>query len=444
MDIKETEYKLQWAKDNPSICFHPHKSIYIRQPANPRNTDILISCCCNLQTEKLKSMPVADPFKEVKDASLLAELPDACSKCKLEETNGGQSERIRDILGQSISTLDNFTNSYRSNEFEVRVKFSSLCSLACRSCSSTESTTYAKVTKDTRFNKLENDVSNYSEYWDYITTTILENINNTDVFYLHFLGGEAILQPGLIKLCNWLAEKELINKIKLRLTTSMAVPFNSELLKLFSQFQEIMIVMSIDSVGENYKYVRWPVEFSKIESNLADFVSYKESLPDPYKFKFIISPVFSLNNIFYINDYLTHWDFWLNEHKYVTYFVNTNLVAETNYLDIQALPIAYRKNLNDILTKSLSHSIFKNKFAEASHIYAFINSTIQELATWPDNNKLWNNFLYYTAEFDSRTNTKFSELNSKLYNIMSDEDVKNFTDKLLNVKTDMPIRALFS
>ena len=445
MNFSETEFKLQWAKDNPSVCFLPYSTVDIRQPSMQTDTDISVSCCCNLSPKKLKYKSAKDPFKEIKEAAALGELPDACGKCKLEEQNGGQSERIRDILGQPKQVLEDFANNINHatpREFEVRIKFSSLCSLACRSCASTESTTYAKIVKDTYFGKLSTDISELDNYWDHITTAIMENIDVPESFYLHLIGGETFLQPGVIKLCNWLIEQNLVSRIKLRLTTSMAVVPSATLLEKFAQFNEVFFIMSIDSVGENYKYVRWPANFGKVERNLTDFIEYRKTLPDLYKFKFIISPVFSLNNIFYIDDYLTYWDQWLNRNNYLTYFVSTNLVMETNYLDVQALPVGYRSYLKDLLTTCLAHPIFLNKFAVATHIYTFIKSTIGELEHWPDNPKLWNNFLLHTAEFDRRTGTEFSILNSRLYNLLVDKDVESFNNKLLAVNTNKTFHTI--
>ena len=65
----------------------------------------------------------------------------------------------------------------------------------------------------------------------------------------------------------------------------------------FKKFKFVRFNLSIDSVGTNYHYVRWPARFEKIERNVEHIINTLE----PYKFGCSLDPVFSLNNIFYIS-----------------------------------------------------------------------------------------------------------------------------------------------
>jgi len=121
--------------------------------------------------------------------------------------------------------------------------------------------------------------------------------------------------------------------------------------------------------------------------------------------------------------------------------MNTNITVPTAYLDFQALPIRYRGQLRDLLTECLSHEIFQNYGKDTIYVYNFLQSTIQELDTWPENDMLWDLFLKFTAEFDTRTKTKFDELNSRLYNILNDQDRSRFAEHLAQADPNKILRS---
>jgi hypothetical protein len=437
---EEIEIKLQWARDNPSRCIVPYETIDIRHPVVKSN-DISLTCCCNLDTRYTNIIDIYDPMKDLKESMKTGTLPRACGKCRDEEKNGGQSERIRSILSKDIALLNKFKEdpvSATSKEYELRVLFSTTCGLACRSCNPESSTTFSKITKIKVIPELEEDVCDKPQYWDYVTNSILANIHKRDYVYVHLMGGEPILQSGTIKLLEWLADQKIIDKIHLRLTTSMAAMPSPKMLSYFERCANVFFSLSIDSVGDNYRYVRWPASFEKVERNLAEVIEFNRQSKTNTDFNYNIAPVFSLNNIFYINDYLDYWHQWFNN-NFSFYLMNTNIVLPTVHLDVQALPVAYRTELIEILSKCLTHPMITDYPKESLSMLMFMQSTIQELRTLPDNTKLWDMFLSHTAEFDVRTNTDFSVLNSRLYNLLSTEDKNLFNEKVKMVNPDIPM-----
>jgi hypothetical protein len=125
--------------------------------------------------------------------------------------------------------------------------------------------------------------------------------------------------------------------------------------------------------------------------------------------------------------------------------MNTNLTLQTHYLDVQALPIQYRQPLIEKLTNLLSHNMFVRHREETIHIYNFLTTTINELNRWPNDLILWSKFLTFTAEFDRRTDTKFSILNSRLYDMLTEEDKLAFDQELnkVNILKRIPIKYTY-
>ena len=431
--------KLQWAKDHPSLCFFPYTGLDLRLSPVP-DGKLKVSCCCNLENTPIVDKITTDPFLDLKNNLGGSHLPENCIRCIQEENSGGVSERIRDILAKDIDDLKEFAISRKVKEFELRILFSNICNLSCRSCEPYSSSTYSKITANNEVDHLEIDITNIDLYWDLITKTILSKVNDCDYFYLHFMGGEPILHEGNKKLVDWLIDNQLNHRINLRITTSVNIPFKKDFLFKINTFRGVDLLLSIDGVYDNYHYIRWPAQFNKTIANLNEIIEYKKNSHSSTHFNYILSPVFSLNNILYLEDYLDFWYSWMKEKNTRLFFLNTNLLYRTRHLDIQALPLQYRMAVTEVIDKAIKHPIIYDYPNDMQHLYNFLISAKQELITWPENNILWDKFLTHTAEFDIRTNVSFDVYNKLLYNILSEHDKQLFSKKLSQVNKTRKIK----
>lgn len=423
--------KIQWARKHPTLCIDPYLTLDVRaEISGPQ----VLTCCCNLSLNTFTPEPGPDPFAVLKQQQIDGIWPKDCSKCQEEESHGGTSERVRTILGQSLDTLEQFALNPESTNFELRVKFSNVCTLACRSCTPTDSSTWARIGNlSAEVEWRSNDLADDPAIWEFITDYIKENRRKYDNFYVHLMGGEPLVQSGAKKLMAWIIEQGFAKEIGIRLTTSLSPKLTLAFADYFSQFKSVSFGLSIDSVGENYHLVRWPGKFSRVESNLLDLVLLKNTLNLNWKFN--LSPVFSLNNIFYIRDYLDYWHNWSAKHQIELQWANTNLVMGTQFIDVQALPIKYRSALSAELTGCIEHPIFKNVNNQAITMYSFLVSTIKELQHWPEDLNLWDMYLEFTAEFDARTDTMSTQLNRRLFELLDNSDKLLFEQKCNNVDT---------
>lgn len=430
--------RVQWALNHPTICLAPYTTVDVRHSDN-KKADIYQTCCCNLDDELFVPTPGPDAFADIKQQQLNGEWPVACYQCYKEEQNGGQSERLRAFAEIPQDRFEQFVKDQTVSEFEFRVKFSNLCSLACRSCKPRESSTYAKITNTKINDAFEIDISNDDVHWNFITSRIITLAKKTEFFFVHFIGGETLIQPGMIKLLQWMVRRGIASNVHLRLTTAITVNPSMELLELLSMFNSVDINLSIDSVGENYQYVRWPARFAKIESNLETLINYQSSLTIKKgrkvrvpKWKCAVSPVFGLNNIFYIDDWLDYWHQWYQQHGIVFHNFVSNMTMDTVHLDIQALPAQYRPHLSAQLKRCLTHPIFDAHPNHLAAIYTFLTLTIAELEHNQYQPELWEKFLRHTAYFDQKTKLNFAEFNKRLYNILTADDQEKFKTILVN------------
>ncbi len=421
---------------HPALCVFPYSTLDVRINEQSQ-AEIFQTCCCNLKADTFEPSPGSDPFAEIKQIQEQGQWPAACRNCKWEEDNGGQSERLRAFVEIPLDRLERFVENRQIEEYELRIKFSNLCNLACRSCSPYESSTFAKITNAEIPPEFENDISDSAPHWEFITNTILEKHNQYRYFFVHLIGGETLVQPGMQKILTWIIDQGIADQVNLRITTALTVNPRQELLEQLSRFRSANILLSIDSVGENYSYVRWPARFEKIQRNIDTLIDFRRT--DRPIWNCAVSPVFSLNNIFYIQDWLDYWHNWYQQRGFAFHNYAANLVAETVHLDIQALPVPYRAPVIALLQQCLTHNVFQAWPEQMRGIYNFINTTIGELETAPERMDLWEQYLKHTAYFDKKTNMDFAVMNQRFYDLLSPADRELFENTKQNINAQQSL-----
>ena len=136
-----TTQPIQWIKNNPSFCTAPHAAYDFRF----NNGKFKVTTCCNLDLTKTDKDLDFNFIETVKQDMSQGLVSDACWRCTQDEQNQAQSERVKYMLGHTVTELEQFKENKKTNEFQVGMKFSNLCNLACRSCNENDSSLWAKL-----------------------------------------------------------------------------------------------------------------------------------------------------------------------------------------------------------------------------------------------------------------------------------------------------------
>ena len=265
--------------------------------------------------------------------------------------------------------------------------------------------------------KLDIDIADVPEYWQQMTEMIRAKHAATDNFILHPIGGETLMQSGFVKLLDWMIEQGLAATTSIRITTNFAVNLE-ELRPRLIQFRNIWFLASIDSVGENYHHVRWPARFSKIQQNLDEYLYVKKNYPG--KYDLLITPVFTVNNIFYVLDWLNHWYHWCKDNNQYIWLQTTH-VNRPAALMVETLPVQYRAPLIKTLKQALEHPFFQ-EYPTTRVQYEYFRSMLALLEAPPQYPpELFEDYLKFSADYDRRTKTNSFELNYRLFGILSSE-----------------------
>jgi len=402
-DDISVEEKTRWALQNQHVCLNPYTTLHSQVvPGQIQST-----CCCNLAPSKTDDRR----FTELKATIEQGVNNDRCQLCYKSEEQIGTSERTLTLIRQSPQLINQFLTTGTVDNFEFRIKFSNLCNLACKTCWPEFSSKYAQMYNIKVLKEFQDDIGTDETFWNTITTEIADKCQTTSNVCVALLGGESLIQPGAIRLLNWLAANDLSKQIDLRITTNFT-NLKHNIIELFDKFKAVTICASIDSVDENYSYVRYPETFDTIKNNLSFMLTNN-------RVRFYITPVWSLHNIFYIVDYLDWWHAWFSEHNIRNIGINNVSMSEPHRMTIQNLPVEYRPQLLAVVEQAVSHKIFENPRHASLHEY--LQGVIKFLVSDTVVHDKFVEFLKQTALDDHTTNMLMSVGNSKLYDILSDQ-----------------------
>jgi len=178
-----------------------------------------------------------------------------CRVCQQTEEATGNSFRLAsfDIIPDSASG---------PAALDISLDFN--CNAACVICGPEYSSTWAQQLK-----KHSIQIYQQPKSLDHLIT-VLNNIDLSDVRRIKFFGGEPLLTDTHIKILEKIPNPEVVD---IWYTTNGSIMPNKELISLWERFKLVYFEVSIDGVGDKFKYIRWPLTWEKIKNNLIDLRS---------------------------------------------------------------------------------------------------------------------------------------------------------------------------
>jgi len=171
---------------------------------------------------------------------------------------------------------------------------------------------------------------------------------------------------------------------------------------------------SIDSVGENFEYVRWPAQFQTVVNNLniviVDLVKQNHEVT--------IQPLLNLNNVFYVNDILDWWYNWFTINNIDCISIDPVMMFRPYHMTVQNLPTQYRADLVKCLKSALDHDMLKTSQTR-------LKDYIQGILTFAQTTEIVYNqfelYLFDTARHDLANGIKMQQGNNRFYQLLSNE-----------------------
>lgn len=195
----------------------------------------------------------------------------ACDECANREKAGSFSPRLESL------SLPEFADDQGTDVTKLEIQIDRDCNGACLICGPWNSSTWEKYKAKTEAKingtPIQEVTDTYSATQEQIKK--LRRIISLDqARSVLFLGGEPLRNDHHMTLLKDVAHPELM---VLNYTTNGSCRPDPELLEFWKQFKKVTITFSIDGVGEHFDYLRWPLQWHQVESNIRYLFEYNQA-----------------------------------------------------------------------------------------------------------------------------------------------------------------------
>ena len=200
--------------------------------------------------------------------------PAICNDCHIMEQHGKPSGRQRQLLkigvqdkyfeknlaGSPLRDAFDYSNDNQGNTARTatdwQIDLGNYCNGACVFCNPESSSTLAAEFK--RIGLIDQvPPASWCDDPELLDQFVTELISSPDLQYLHFLGGETVITPGFKKILSALVDAGLAKNITIGFTTNLTV-WSDSVVKLLTQFQQVHLGMSVETLTPVNDYVRYP------------------------------------------------------------------------------------------------------------------------------------------------------------------------------------------
>lgn len=305
-----------------------------------------------------------------------------CRRCYEEEAVGKTSLRMR------YNNRPDFATQVNIQTPEVRwieMSFSNVCNMACRMCDERYSSFWKRLNS-------KGQESVESESRPRLEERIQEVIAlSSNLFHIKITGGEPFLDPYHKEFLEQIVSKGRSKSIFLNYSTNGTRPPDEEILSLWSQFSNVEVSMSFDSIlPEHFEYLRWPVKFESWISCVRKWLEIARAHP------FIslgARPTISILNLSSLPSTLDWW--W----RYRTSdWINPTHVTFPIELSTTVFPLQVKKDLQKELVSQASTLPPKlQDMVDQQILYMFSR----------DDSHLWPQALTFLSDQDKKRNQDY-------------------------------------
>ena len=304
----------------------------------------------NLNDHDINTHMNSDYFKEIRLQMLDNKKPTACMRCYDEEEKGIKSKRVHESMVYETYTPDyarQLTDSNGGIPLDLRfveLRLGNVCNVRCRTCNPASSSRwvadYKKIVDSLEF---VNDGYSWLDHkhdfqWpedENFYNDLFECAPNMEVLYIN--GGEPTLIKAHWKYLEMLVESGRSKNIILWYNINMtSIP--DKAIPLWKEFKEARVCPSIDDLAHRNTYIRFPTDWSDVESNL-------KLIMDVPELTVRITQTVSAYSYIYLDEFL----------DWAPCPVDMNFVYDPDYLSPAILPPVVRHEAHAKFRKTMGN-----------------------------------------------------------------------------------------
>jgi len=429
---------------NCTFCPLPWNSINLRN-----NGDLRICCNTNSYSPQRGIMRKEDgtPYnagkddwnkarnatllKEVRVSMLKGEWHPECERCRQEETNGIRSRReyesddwgkwygnFIDIEKAKAITEEDGTLDTSKQEINfIDIRYGNFCNLKCRMCGPTDShqwysdfveihntTSYKDTHELIKLAKNEDGRWITDQYdWFQNNDKYWENFEKyaTTAHKLYIVGGEPLIIDEHLESVERLVASGNSKNIRLEYNTNLTI-LPPKLVKLWENFKEIRIGVSIDGIDDVFNYQRTPANFDQVYKNMMK-LNNNENINLKAWFAFTVTPY----NVFHFPKFMK----WKLTESGLTKFnpikdsrpiVSHHMCHSPKYYNVKVLPAHLKQQVVDHYKEYIDWANSTDMTEHVKKEFIKLLNGITKFMNSEDYSGQWlNDFINYTNKLDN-------------------------------------------
>jgi len=369
----------------------------------------------NLGYDSLEDIYNSDEFIDIRKKMIAGEHVSGCETCYRQEESSNFSNRIfynKEFPSDSIIN-SSVQQGYRVN-FSVKymdLRFGNLCNLKCRTCTPANSSQLNKEISEIKqspiISKIYPAVPDNLNEW-YTTETFFENLDKakTQLRVVYLTGGEPTLVEGNYRFMQMMINEGLNKNITLAFNTNLT-NIQDKFLNYTNQFRKIMFSCSIDGIGSMQEYLRYPSNWNQIDKN------FRKIIQESKNATIRMTPVIQITNLEFLDELFEYAESFNRAAKKAIISIFPAILNHPTIMDIQYLPLEYKKYCWKKLSKWLDtvkyqDKVFFEKMKQVEYRCLFDAYNEEKL----------NEFKEATLILDQNRNQVLKDINPRLYDII--------------------------
>ena len=345
----------------------------------------LVKACCvanipygNINSQSLDEIWNGTEIKKLRDKFSKNQIDNRCFVCHNMEASGGKSIRLETFEKFDFEEIDDTP----SLPIYFDIRFSNVCNFRCRTCWHGASSKWFNDAKSLNSNIGQKAIISNIQDLDSFIDSSREALLGAEEFY--FAGGEPLVTEEHYILLEWLI-KNKATKSRLRYNTNFSkLKFKDyNLIELWSHFNEVELLASIDASQTLGEYIRKEMDWQEILEN-------RKMIRNHPFINFKIAPTVSILNVFRIPEL---YEECLELKMIEPLDLYINMLERPSYYNIQILPAALKAK---VMNKYLEH-MDSGKPQEINQAF----QSILDYMMAEDRSELYDVFLEKNKELDN-------------------------------------------
>lgn len=304
----------------------------------------------------------------------------------------------------------------QSNPVNLEFEVGNVCNLKCRMCSPDYSSRIESDPVHSKWHVSENRSNSQQiklKTNDYPSSRLPEKTHwfkerefiygellnlPKSIQYIIFKGGEPFVSKEALDVLDYLSINGDSSKLTIAVVTNGTVA-DAPLIDTLALFNRVAISVSLDGIGSQYEYIRYPAKWNTVEESLKTFSKLKNTSITVS----ITIQAYNILNLVEIFRYCDRFD----------YRININILDYPTFLSISVIPPTARREAAERIRKYVKADC---RYRHRKNISAL--ATALESAGDEMNMEKFHEFMLFTNDLDKSRKQNFREIYPELFDII--------------------------